>query len=51
MFLVTLQRIDGVLRVKVPEGVTAQDFTDWLNDEPHKMDLELVEKSDKWVWG
>jgi len=45
---VIIQRVDGVTRVKLPEGVTAHDFIDWLNDDPHKKDLEFDEEFERW---
>lgn len=31
--IIKCQRIDGKLVIKLPEGVTAKDFEDWLNDK------------------
>ena len=35
------QRVDGIFRIQLPEGVTSQDFVDFLNKEPGRKDLEF----------
>ena len=45
---VKVQRVDGKLKVRLPEGVTAQDFADWLNCEPNRKALKIAVLPERW---
>jgi len=49
MSIVTVQRIDGQLRIKLPEGVTSQDLVDYLNNKPYAKNLDLESVPEKWT--
>lgn len=46
---VKIQKVDGETRVMLPEGVSAKDFEDWLNDVPHKKQLQFEELPERWT--
>lgn len=35
--------------LKLPEGVTPRDFEDWINEKPHRKNLEFRELPEKWT--
>ncbi len=45
----TIQRVDGKHIIKLAEGVTRHDFEDWLNEEPHRKELEFTRLPEKWT--
>ena len=49
MNTVVLQHVDGVLRVRLPEGVTAKDFENWMNKTDDKPELTFVSLPEKWT--
>ena len=48
-YIGTSQRIDGKTVLTLPKGVTKQDFEDWINNEPHRKNLEFRELPEKWT--
>ena len=50
MCKIKAQRVDGVLRIQLPEGITAQDFTDYLNKKPGRKELEFEDEVDPETW-
>lgn len=48
-YRVTLQQIDGQKTIQLPENVSAQDFTDWLNKKPNAKNIEVVDIGEKWT--
>lgn len=46
---VTIQRIDGDLRIQLPEDVSMQEFEDWLNHKVPRNSISFVELPERWT--
>lgn len=44
-----IQKVDGEIHISLPEGVTAQDLADWLNDVADKKHLQFEELPERWT--